>query len=63
MDLVELVLGIKGTPDALNAIRTIVKNNPEELTRPVGGITALMLACQNSNSRSSLECVKLLIEL
>ena len=63
MNLVKLVLGIKDIPNALKKIREYCKNNPEELNRHVDGMTALMLACQNSNGKSSIECVELLMEL
>ena len=57
--LMKLVLSVAIYPEALN----IIKNNLSEINAVNDrGRTALHLACCNSNTVSTIECVKLLID-
>ena len=50
-------------PEYLEQIKYISDNNPEELDKQNdSGWTALMISCRNSNSTSTLDTVKLLLE-
>ena len=63
-DLIKLVLGVNKIPGALEQIRELVKRNPRKLNAYYGSReTALAIACRNCNTKCSIKCVKLLIEL
>ena len=61
--LIKLVLCTKNNRDAHIIIKGIIENEQEEINKQsTEGWTALMIACRNSNTDSSIETIKLLLE-
>ena len=61
--LMKLVLCTAINKKAINIIKEIIKNEPEEINKQnTRGWTALMIACRNSYMESSIETIKLLLE-
>src|SRR5205085_73496 len=60
--LMRYVMMTNANPELLTDISSMIKNNPKLLNeKNHAGWTALMLACRNSNTQSSVQTVKLLI--
>ena len=61
--LMKLVLSVYYNSNALNIIKSIIKDEPEEINKQnTEKWTALMLACRNCNTVSSIGTIKLLLK-